>query len=117
VAIGGLGSISHLRDVGVELESGAFAIYGLRSASLWVATTRDSASAQKAVQLLMLRIEKGDTPFRTNEAVSIEGREVRELSGLGQRHFVFTAGRRLVWLAANRDHADSSLSQVLRFYR
>ena len=37
-------------------------------------------------------------------------------TGVGQRHFYFQAGKRVVWLAANRRFADAALDEALKFY-
>lgn len=113
----GLAEVRRLHGRKFEIQTGAFAIYGGGAVSIWMAGARDTAIAQRMLRDMAARIGVGDTPFRPESTRTVEGREVRELSGVGQRHFYFRAGRRVVWVAANRRQADEALDEALRFYR
>jgi len=113
----GLAQVRKLHGRKLEIQSGAFAIYGSGKVSIWVAGARDTAVAQRLIRDMTARIGEGDSPFRPESTWTAGTREVREVSGLGQRHFYFRSGRHLVWLAANRSEADAALGEALRFYR
>ena len=113
----GLAEVRRLHGGKFEIQSGSFAIYGGGAASIWVAGARDTAVALRLLRDVAARIGVGDTPFKSDSARTVDGREVRELRGLGQRHFYFRSGSRVVWLAANAGEADAALDEALRFYR
>ena len=85
--------------------------------SLWVAGARDTVIADRLVRDMSARLRGEDSPFRPESTRTLQSRRVLELSGMGQRHFCFRAGSRVVWLAANRREADAALEEALRFYR
>jgi hypothetical protein len=113
----GLEEIRRLHGANVDVRSGAFAAYGGGAASVWVASARDTAVAEKLIRDMTARIARGDTPFRPDSVRGMEQRSVYELTGLGQRHFYFRSGRCVVWVAANRRQAAAGLDDALRFYR
>jgi len=112
----GLAEVRKLHGRRLEIQTGAFAIYGSGAVSIWVAGARDTVVARRLMNDMVTRIGRGDTPFQLDTTRIVAQREVRELSGLGQRHFCFRVGRRVVWLSANRREADAALEEALHFY-
>jgi hypothetical protein len=113
---GGLAEVRRLHGQGLDIQSGAFAIYGGGAETLWVASARDTVTARELVREMTARIAAGDSPFRTDTSRIAAGREIHVLSGLGQHHYFFRAGKRVVWVAANRREAEAALSEALKFY-
>jgi hypothetical protein len=113
----GLAEVRKLHGRKLDIETGALAIYGHGAVSVWMAGARDTVIARRLVALMDERIARGDTPFHFDGLHIVDGREVRELSGMGQRHYCFRAGKRVVWIAANRKQSDEALTEALDFYR
>jgi hypothetical protein len=113
----GLTQVLKLHGTRMNIQSGAFAIYGGGAVSLWVAGARDTVVAERLVRDMSARLRGEDSPFRPESTRTLQSRRILELSGMGQRHFCFRAGSRVVWLAANRREADAALEEALRFYR
>jgi len=108
--------VRRLHGGGLELRDAAFAVYGAGAASVWMAEARDTALAARFVTDMRARIGRGDTPFRVDSTATVAGREVVVLTGMGQRHWCFRTGRRVVWVAAQRRLATAARDEALAFY-
>ena len=113
----GLAQVRKLHGTKLDVDSGALGIYGGGAVSIWVAGARDSVVAARLVRQMVGKVGEANSPFTPESTRTLASREIHELSGLGQRHFCFRAGSRVVWLAANRGVADAALDDALRFYR
>ncbi len=112
----GIAEVRRLHGRGFPMESGTVAVFGRDAATLWVAEARSARAARVLVRDMAARIGEGRSPFTPLPARSHRGREVHPLSGLGQRHFYFRSGARVVWLAADSARAETALAEALRFY-
>jgi hypothetical protein len=112
-----LREVRRLHTGPLELRDAAFAVYGAGAASVWMAEARDTAMAMRFVADMRTRIGHGDTPFSVDTTATLDGREVVVLSGMGQRHWCFRSGRRVVWIAAHRRIADTAREEAIAFYR
>ncbi|HEX7974956.1 MAG TPA: hypothetical protein VF498_11140 [Anaerolineales bacterium] len=99
------------------VSSGAVGMYGDdHQATLWVAGTPLKPIADRLLAAMHEKIEQGGSPFIPKGDRKDGSRVIYELDGMGQKHFYFQSGRRIIWLAAGPDFADQALSQVLKFY-
>ena len=114
---GGIAEMQRLTEHRIPMRSGGFALYGGGAVSVWSASVRDTAAASAWLGAVSARIAAGDTPFHADSMRTIDAREVRVFRGLGQRHFCFRSGTRVVWLAANAGPSEMALGEALRFYR
>ena len=114
---GGIAEVQRLTERNIPVRSGAFAMYGGSAVSVWTASATDSTAAQQWIAGVAARIAVGDTPFHPDTVRTIGATEVRCFTGLGQRHFCFRSGSRVVWLAANAAPAQAALEGALMFYR
>ena len=62
-------------------------------------------------------IAEGNSPFTPIGMSAIDGRAVYELAGMGQTHYYFQSGARVVWIAAAPEVAGTALQEALAFYR
>lgn len=112
-----LTEVTALHGQEFALSSGATAVYGGGAATVWVTGTFLDPLASQMVGAMEARIAQGRSPFTpTGTRSTPEGRVVYELFGMGQRHFYFQSGRRVVWLAAEASLAESALTELLEFY-
>ncbi|MFQ5419694.1 MAG: hypothetical protein ACE5EY_04955, partial [Anaerolineae bacterium] len=110
--------VTRLHDKSFPLASGAFGMYGRSDnmAMLWVTGTPLQPVATQMVAAMEEAIAKGESPFTPVGVLDVNGRQVRELTGMGQRHYYFRSGNAVIWLAADEDMADSALAETLIFY-
>ena len=109
--------VASLHGQGFPLVSGAIAVYGGGAATVWVTGTLLDPLAAQMVTAMETRIAQGNSPFTpAGRRTALDGRAVHELTGMGQRHFYFQAGRRVVWLAADAALAEPALTELLAFY-
>lgn len=87
------------------------------SATIWVSESPLSPLAGRMEQAMEEAIATGNSPFIPEGTHQVEGRAVRVLTGMGQKHYYFRSGKLIVWLAADEALAEAALADVLAFYR
>jgi hypothetical protein len=60
------------------------------------------------------KIAGGRSPFSPSGTRQANGRTVYTLTGMGQLHFYWQTGNRVVWLAMDPGQADAGLDQLMR---
>lgn len=109
--------IARLHRQEFPLTSGALGVYGEgRQVTLWVAGAPLELLAERMLAEMRARIAEGESPFTPAGERRDGERPVYELDGLGQKHFYFRSGDRLIWLAADPALAEEALRQALAFY-
>ena len=83
------------------------------SAMLYVSASRNRAAAKTLLTDMRDRIAEGNTPFRGIHDTRIFGADVYVMAGQGQIHFLFTDGKRVVWLSADPPVACTALAEIL----
>jgi hypothetical protein len=63
------------------------------------------------------RIAEGRSPFTPTGIQQVDGRLVYALTGLGQTHFYWQGGDKVVWLASPADQAEQTLAELVRTIR
>lgn len=112
---GAIRKISSLHGEEFVLETGVIGVYGgNHQITLWVARTQQAAEMFSAMKN---KIAQGNSPFTLTGERQLSGIVIDQLNGLGQTHFYFQAGDRVIWLAVNQEIAESALQQVFNFYR
>ena len=98
-----LAEIAHLHGKALELTRGSVSHYGIGKAraTLWVGSTPSPEKAGMLIEEMTEGIRRGRSPFSGLQMVETGGRKVYRLSGLGQGHVYFAAGKRTVWAAAD----------------
>ena len=108
--------INHLHGLNFAITSGGVGVYGQQQIIVWVSGSPLDFIAMRMQDEMNLRIAEGRSPFTVLETQQVDGRTVQLLEGLGQQHFYFRSGRRLVWLAADAGLAQQALVEALAFY-
>jgi len=109
--------IVRMHDDAFPITSGAAGSYGGNGeAKLWVAGTESVMSASRLVSAMRDAISVGDSPFQPIDEISLKGRKIYVLTGMGQRHYYFQAGSWVVWLAVELDIAEQVIEAALEFY-
>lgn len=116
VGIEAVAEVTRLHGKEFPLTSGAMAMYGEGAAALWVSGTAASPLAAEMVRAMTDKIAQGHSPFTPTGTRRLNGRDVYELDGLGQRHFYFQSGSLVIWLAADDSIAENAMGEVLQFY-
>ena len=101
------------------MSAAAVGIYqGEYEAQLWVSGPPFSWMAHRMTASMADRIATlPDQPFRLLGQQEIGTYIIYQAEGLGQRHYFFTIGNLVVWLAVDEAIASTALHDVLQFYR
>lgn len=111
-ALGEVGEL-HGGSLGSDVEEAWVARYGEGEViTLWVSRSSDRAAAESLLTRMTDRILEGQSPFRMTGNVEEADISAFALDGMGQRHYYFTAGSYLYWLAAPTDTARAVLSSL-----
>lgn len=112
-------NIAHLHRQTFPLSGAAVGTYrdAAGSATLWVSESPLAPLAGRMEQAMEEAIAAGNSPFIPEATRQVEGRAVRVLTGMGQKHYYFRSGKLVVWLAADEALAQAALADVLAFYR
>ncbi len=121
VGVEAVAEVTRLHGKEFPLTSGAMAMYGQGAATLWVSGTAASPLAAEMVRAMTDKIADASagsarSPFTPTGTRRLNGRNVYELDGLGQRHFYFQSGSLVIWLAVDESLAEDALGEVSQFY-
>lgn len=118
VGTAAVAELSQMHGQGFPLITGGVAAYGQASAAatIWVSGSPFAFIASRMVAQMEKAIREGGSPFTPVTVRQVDGREVFELTGMGQRHFYFRSARLVVWLAADDSIAEAALAETLDFY-
>ena len=109
--------VTRLHRKQFPLTAGAVGYYGPQDeVTLWVAGTLSRFMAQALLNQMQEGIAQGGSPFAPVGVTAIDGRPAYELTGMGQIHYYFQSGTRVVWVAASPELADAALEEALAFY-
>jgi hypothetical protein len=110
--------ITMLHGGELPLASGAMGSFGDQwEISLWAASAPDISTASQMTADMQQAIAKRRSPFTPVSEWEQGGRTIQKVSGLGQEHFYFQAGRLVIWLAAEPLLAQDALRETLEYYR
>jgi len=109
--------VARLHRAQFPLTTGAVGIYGPQAeATVWAAGTLSGLMARDMLKQMEESISQGNSPFAPVGMSALDGRPVFELTGMGQTHYYFQSGARVVWVAASPDVAGAALREALAFY-
>lgn len=107
-----LSAIEAMHGKGFALVGGAVAHYG--ATTVWVAQARDEAEAKSMTAAMRDRIAAGRSPFSPTGTRQAGGRPIYMLTGMGQAHFYWQAGDKVIWLAAAPAEVEGTLEELVR---
>ena len=87
----------HGRDVGMV---GGWVAHYQRNATVYVGEISDEESAVKLLEAMVSRIGAGNAVFKDLQRARFEGQELYSVFGLGQNHYFYQKGSKVIWLAA-----------------
>ena len=109
--------VTRLHQSRFLLTTGAVGNYGPRAeVTVWAAGTLSGFLARAMLNQMEESIAQGNSPFTPVGMSAIDGRPVYELTGMGQTHYYFQSGARVVWIAASHEVAGTALREALQFY-
>lgn len=109
-----LGEFESMHGSSFNLKTGYRADYadGAAKATLWVGQAQSADSAQTLTKEMADKIGAGNAMFTNLRTLTITGRTIYEVEGLGQLHFFYAANDKIVWLASDADHAPDALHSI-----
>lgn len=108
--------IAHLHKKRFPLTGAAVGDYGNGQATLWVSRTLGRWGAQAQLRAMTDSIAEGTSPFTPTGQRDVKGCGIYALTGMGQTHFYFSVGDRVIWLAVAPDRADAALRELLDYF-
>jgi hypothetical protein len=114
---GAIAEVSGLHGRGVTMREAVVGEYGDGGVTLWVAAAADPGTARGMERAMVQRIRTVAHPFAPTGVRRLRGREVHELTGMGQRHAWFRSGRLVVWVAADSARHERVVREVVARYR
>ncbi len=106
-----LAEIESLHGKGFALTGGTVAHYG--QATVWLAQAQDEPAAQAMAEAMTRRIADGGSPFTPTGTRHVGGHTILTLTGMGQSHFYWQSGTRVIWLAIPPAQADLGLRELV----
>ncbi len=98
-----------------DLKSGFRGDYvdGTSKATLWVGQAQSADAATQLTKDMADKIGSSTNGMFSNmSSLNISGRDIYEAQGLGQEHFFYAVADKIVWLAADPDHAPDALHSI-----
>ena len=86
-------------------------------ATVYVGETILPVFASWAIFRMARVLDNLHSPFLEIDNLTMGGRWIKYMEGLGQRHYYFQSGRYVIWLAADRAVSEEALRQVVDFYQ
>lgn len=115
-----LREIERLHGKKINVKEGYVAHYEGREskAMLYISRASSGPQAKGQIKRMAERIRKGGTPFyHLKESALADGIDLYSAIGLGQVHYFYRTGNKVVWLAADPPVARSALSSLLKAVR
>jgi hypothetical protein len=108
--------INKLHPSDVASEASEIGIYeaDTLSAILYVSKFENSDVAMERFKSMLLKIAHGGTPFGHLNQVEVEGRLIFMVLGLGQVHYFYSEGDKVVWFSVDFPLAVESIRELLR---
>jgi hypothetical protein len=112
-----LDEIARLHKQQFDLISGDIGVYGRPTeVIIWIMSASSELLAQKMVEDMEVRIAELESPFRPAGTLEYDRRKIYISDGMGQIHYYFRSGSRVVWISCSQSLAERALQEVLSFY-
>jgi hypothetical protein len=116
VGAAALDGIQQLHSANIPLVSGVIAMYGDKSAMLWVAETASDADALKLVQAMEGSIAQGGSGYTTDGVFKFRNRDVYMMKTPNTSEFFMQAGKKVLWVSIFPEQAEKAMIEMLDYY-
>lgn len=116
VGAAALDNIQQLHAANIPLVSGVLAVYGTKSATLWVAETGSDAEALKLVQSMEDKIAQGGSGFTTKGVFQFRKRDIYMMETATTSEFFMQSGKKVLWVSILPEQAEQAMKEMLDFY-
>ncbi|RMF96147.1 MAG: hypothetical protein D6734_04320, partial [Candidatus Schekmanbacteria bacterium] len=112
-----LRELYRLHGKSVELKNGYVAQYsnGRDDATIYYSETQNEEKAKELIERMVKKISEGNRFFTGLREVKKDNQSLYWVVGMGQEHYFFRNGKRIIWIAADRDVIENVLSEYLSF--
>lgn len=100
----------HGKDVGL---TGGWVGYYEAKAIIWNGETQTEAQAYQLTEAMTRRIAAGNEVFTDLQQTRIDSTVVFSVVGMGQKHYYFQRGNKVVWIAAPNIAGEEFLRQAM----
>jgi uncharacterized protein YcfL len=107
--------INHLHQQSVTQGDNYVARYGNNeyTATYYLSVYENETEAQYELQAMVASMERGGHVFDHVRPITVNERAVWMALGMGQAHYFYAEGSRLVWLAVDVPIAEDALKSIL----
>jgi len=111
-----LADVSRLHGKTIDAVDAAVARYG-NGTTLWISASSSALAASRLFWRMNRRMANGTEVFSTPRLQQIAGRSVFVTEGIGQIHYYYQSGARVIWLAVPPGpHAAAAIEALLDLY-
>ncbi|MCL5962641.1 MAG: hypothetical protein M1358_25575, partial [Chloroflexi bacterium] len=108
-----LNNLSELHGKGVGITGGWVGHYQAR-ATVWVGEATDEKGAVQLLDAMVSRISAGNATFRDLRSAIVATQQVYSVTGLGQNHYFYQKGNKVIWLALPTNKPEDFLRDALQ---
>ena len=110
-----LESINRLHGKKIKLHDGIVAHYEKdgKMAMVWIGLASDKGEATALINQMVGRIRGGSKVFSFVKQFKTHGTEIFQLSGMGQRHFIYQKSDKVVWVSLDRKVKTKFLTDAM----
>jgi hypothetical protein len=108
--------ITRLHGKNLDFRTGYIGTYkhGHKKAMLWISDYDAKAKAAEEVEKMARRIQTREgKEFRHFRMISIEGKPVYFVVGMGQAHYFYQTGNKVIWLAVDPQLAKETIRDLI----
>lgn len=113
-----LNSVSMLHGKDIPMKQAYVANYqddGNRQMTIWYSETNNPQDAQVLFQSMDEKMPKTNA-FKDYKTVSLDNRDYKFVTGMGQDHYFWLIGNRVLWLAVQGSDSLNVLKEVIPLY-
>lgn len=103
------------RGAKMELKEAEIGDYyaGNSQAKLWVGKAKNTSQAKILFKRMTAKISKGTSPFGMPKMKTQKGVKLMEMEAMGQKHYYYVSGDKVVWLSADTALANEAIADVI----
>lgn len=119
-AIGGqeaISSVGQLHGLDITLAEAFVVSYQGKDLqmTIWYSEGKNEQEATQLYQAMDKKMPQ-TSAFKDYKTVKVDGKDTKYVSGMGQDHYYWQSGKRVMWVAISGGNTPDILKQVLRLY-
>lgn len=110
--------INNLHGKEFQFRAAAVGVYGEQAnVIVWAAQAGLPWQAGGILMAMHESIAEADSPFTPTGHTEVDGKTIYTLAGLGQLHYYWRSGDKVIWLSADEELVETALRECIAYYR